>query len=1108
MKTRKTNILQIGGNTQINGITTYLLNVYERISQSFTFIFINTAFRESDKDIALKIEKLGGKIYHLPYKNNVADIEPQLKEIIVNEEIDVIHSHYFFSNGDFMRIASEMDVPIRISHCHNDKSKYMTNDEQHILEHSRELTERYATLKFANSEQSGRFFYGHYLFQTVDYLIGKGQFFEIAYKQLLFQKYNLDAKYKYSIFVGRFCFQKNTMFLIDIIKNTPDRKLLILGEGKEKERFISRIKAENIEDKFIFLDNTYNRNELYNLADSLLLPSLYEGFGIVLVEAQLAGLPCLASENVPQTANLGMVKYLPLEIIHWTESLQSINSFSKNRIDAKRFDNKVITNQIKEFYTCNNRLSELYINQGKEYMLGSERVFSNLEKVVGNFYKSAKLRNAKGWFYYDLQRFEGNGIEKNVRRANEDIIRWIPRIEKNANKNQPDYLVILGDMYSFGLGKPQSFETAFEYYLKAAELENLEAMCDLGYMYQVGQGCEKDLKKSFFWYKKSSDGGYLHSIRDLGQCCYFGLGTEQDFFKALECFEKASKMNYSHATTDLAFCYLDGKGVEQNSQKAAELLLLALKQGKGRTLRDLIAHDIDIDKLLNDNQIVYLNRTRIEKIDNNVLAENTVVVNKNIEYVRPQIFYDNITVQKFFVEKENPYYYAYGGVLYSKDKETLIRFPIGSPMREFEVPNHVKKLGDYCFQNCRNLVRIILHEEITSIGNSSFDDCKNLKKIEIPESIISIGDWAFHACDKIENIALSKNVKQIGTYAFGSCEKLASISVSPENPHYCSLNGDLYTKDLSRFLQYAIAKKWKQFVLPRKTKVIDFRAFSDALNLESVNTNRVTEINEKSFYWCRNLKEIILQSGCKINGNQVFDELSDNFQISYKSYGKTYLFADIHGHIRLDFLKEKLSNIELKSNDIVLILGDAGIVWSEPMNEEVKAFYVSLPCDVLFLDGNHENFYLLNRMEKIRKYGSVVHKVLDNVFHLSRGNSYLVNGYKYFVFGGAYSIKRDTNNSPVQFWKAEMPNEWEYQHGLGTLDKNKHSFDYILTHQAPKSILDKIQYHYSVNELPLLDYLDTIRNTARYDKWYFGHIHQDIEIGKFRGLYNEMEVIE
>jgi TPR repeat protein/predicted phosphohydrolase len=1105
---RKIKVLQIGGNAQKNGITTYILNVYERISEKFTFVCINTAFRDANIEVKNKICELGGKIYHLPYNGNIADIENDARKLIRDEQPDVIHAHYFSSNGDFLRIACEEDIPVRISHCHNNKTGYLTSDEQTAIDRQRDLIEQYATVKLACSAAGGKFLYKEYSFQNIGYCLNTKTFYPITDKKYLFEKYKIDSSYKYSIFIGRFAFQKNTPFLIDIAKPFKERKIIIVGDGDEKAKFIQRIQTENLEDKFVFIDDVGNLNELYNLADSLLLPSFYEGFGIVLVEAQCAGIPCFASEFVPRDADLGLVTYLPLKAELWTAELNTIAVSDYQNIDRSKFDGEKNIDKLISVYTSGNSIGELYIRQGKEYTLGSKRVTNNWKKVAENFRKAHELENPRGTFYYALQYFEGNGVEKNIKYAKSLVDKVASKIGKEAENGNSDYILILADMYSFGLGKQQSFETAFKWYLKAAEKGNAEAMCDLGYMYSAGQGTKKNLQQSFYWYTQSAERGYLHAIRDAGLCYYFGLGTPVNTEKAVEYFQSASDANYAHATSDLAFCYLEGKGVEQNEKKAVELFLRAVQQERNRTLRDLIAHNLDVDELLQNRRLIPIKREKIDRIDHNVLVDTTVVIPTNIREIDLNLFYGQKNINKFFVEKDNQYYFAVGGVLYSKDKSTLIRFPIGSAIKEFEVPKLVKVLGKSCFQNCRNMQKIILHEQITHIEDSAFDDCKSLSSVDIPKSVVFIGAWAFHGCDKLKKIALSENVKTIGEYAFGSCENLKEIIVSEKNKFFCSLHGNLYSKNFDTLFQYAIGKKEKLFALPQKTKRIAFRAFSDAYRLEDVSATRAESIGEKAFYYCKKLRKISLPENCRINGAQVFNFVSNKFQITRSEPGRTILFADIHGHLRLDFIKHKTSALCLQKNDVIIILGDAGIVWANPMNEAVKHFYSSLPCNTLFLDGNHENFTLLNTLQQVEKYGSKVHKVLDNVFHLTRGNVYLINGYKYFIFGGAYSIKKETATSPVNVWEEEMPNLTEYKNGLQRLKENSFSFDYILTHQAPKSVLDSIGYYYSNNETVLLDYFDGIKKSADFNRWYFGHIHQDIKNGKFCGLYNEIEVIE
>ena len=92
-----------------------------------------------------------------------------------------------------------------------------------------------------------------------------------------------------------------------------------------------------------------------------------------------------------------------------------------------------------------------------------------------------------------------------------------------------------------------------------------------------------------------------------------------------------------------------------------------------------------------------------------------------------------------------------------------------------------------------------------------------------------------------------------------------------------------------------------------------------------------------------------------------------------------YLVADIHGHIRLNWLKTLLDEKDLSSNDLLIILGDAGIVWSQDASKNVQEYYNSLPCKVLFLDGNHENFDLLETFPIVDLFAGKAGKVSDNI---------------------------------------------------------------------------------------------------------------------------------
>ena len=220
-----------------------------------------------------------------------------------------------------------------------------------------------------------------------------------------------------------------------------------------------------------------------------------------------------------------------------------------------------------------------------------------------------------------------------------------------------------------------------------------------------------------------------------------------------------------------------------------------------------------------------------------------------------------------------------------------------------------------------------------------------------------------------------------------------------------------------------------------------------------------------------------------------------------------YLAADIHGHIRLESLKTRLQTFPITSNDYLIILGDAGIIWSETEHKEVQAFYESLPLTTLFLDGNHENFDLLEAYPTINYLGGAAHKISDKLFHLMRGEIYTIENQTIFAFGGGFSLKKLTNSSPVNVWDREMPNESEYQNGIKNLARYNYTVDYMLSHVAPVKMADAMRIPLMKQEIALNKYLEEVRQKTSFKKWYFGHHHKDRDGENWSAIYDRVLVL-
>ena len=853
----KKKVIQIGGNLRLNGISSFIMTLYRNLQEEYQFIFINTA--EGKDHYRAEIEAMGGKVYDVIVKGKgltrALRQAKRIREIIREEKPIAVHSHYYSNNGLYLRQAFLENVPVRISHCHQSNPNGLTFGKRIAKFLSAKMVRKYATHSFACSDTARKFLYGiagEVFFNAVDY-----NRFSVSCEDI-YAKYSFDKGKRYCLFVGRFSEQKNTDFLLslcDAMKENASLHFLLVGHGPKKESIEQFIAEKGLKNVSILPPGS-NIPELLSISSAFLLPSRYEGLPITLIEAQAVGVPCIVSDAATREVQLGLIDYLPLTPELWknkiTERIKAAPQFMPK--ESILFDDKFQAALFDGIYS--NLDADEWIQRGKEYSIGSKRFIRSKELSLASFKRAHLLGNIRGTFYYALGFFEGNGTVKDREKAKELVAPIVLAVEHKANENIAEYVVILADMYSFGLGKEQDFNKAFTLYLKAAELGNLEAMCDLGYMYLVGQGVGMDKEKSTYWYKKSADLGYVHSMRDIGQNYLHGYGVKENAEIAARYFMLASENNYSHGTMDLAYCYLNEIGVTRDLAKVKELLLLALKQDTERTMRDLFALQIDIKKLLSDKVVSFLPMEEIVQIDEQNCYNGCVCVSEKIKSVDPSCFY-SAEVNKIFVEKRNPFYSAVAGVLFDKEKTTLVRFPPRSPEKMYKVPTGITVIGKHAFQNAKNLTEIILPDTLQIIEDSAFDDCKNLRKIVIPNTVTSIGAWAFHGCDKIQEIILPENVKVIGSYAFGSCESLLSIEVDKGNPTYCSYQGNLYTKDMRELLQYAIAKKDEMFVLPTETEKIAFRAVSDAYFIKSADLKNVQFVGEKAFYYAKSLERVI-----------------------------------------------------------------------------------------------------------------------------------------------------------------------------------------------------------------------------------------------------------
>ena len=150
---------------------------------------------------------------------------------------------------------------------------------------------------------------------------------------------------------GRLIPQKNQLFLINAFaeykKKTPKAKLLIIGDGPLFEKLEKKISKFGLADDVILESFREDINKCYSVLDLFAFPSLYEGLGMVAIEAQIAGVHVIASSNVPPEANVGNFEYRELNnsFLYTTKITASTNM----KIDDYSISLK--KNELEMFYT-------------------------------------------------------------------------------------------------------------------------------------------------------------------------------------------------------------------------------------------------------------------------------------------------------------------------------------------------------------------------------------------------------------------------------------------------------------------------------------------------------------------------------------------------------------------------------------------------------------------------------------------------------------------------------------------------------------------------------------------------------------------------------------
>lgn len=352
------------------GAETMIMNYYRNIDrEQVQFDFLLTCQGKSDYEE--EILSLGGRIYHITpltlrtmgaYQR---DIRNFLQE---HTEYRIVHSHNSSKSVFPLRIAKKMGIPVRISHSHNLFVGNAYSPKEILRKFLKRPLRKVSNFNFACSKDAAIWLYGEKFWKEKKVQILKNAIdvARFSYRKEIRQEYRkkFDLEDKFVVgHVGRFDQIKNHMFLLEIfseiLKKQENATLVLVGEGELCPKIKEEAGKKGILDKIIFTGLREDVPGLLQMMDVFVFPSLFEGLGIVLIEAQTSGLPCFASKDVipKEAAVTDLLEFVSLDepAPNWADKILQAQTGQNrqspiSKVQKAGYDISVEAKKLEKFY--------------------------------------------------------------------------------------------------------------------------------------------------------------------------------------------------------------------------------------------------------------------------------------------------------------------------------------------------------------------------------------------------------------------------------------------------------------------------------------------------------------------------------------------------------------------------------------------------------------------------------------------------------------------------------------------------------------------------------------------------------------------------------------
>lgn len=317
----------------------------------------------------------------------------------------------------------------------------------------------------------------------------------------------------------------------------------------------------------------------------------------------------------------------------------------------------------------------------------------------------------------------------------------------------------------------------------------------------------------------------------------------------------------------------------------------------------------DIIEIKSDTLVIpsTIDRKPVVAIGNGALElveVSKVVISNGITRIEAQAFYGNTNIkqisipesvadigmnalgncsklEKIELSSKNANYCLVNGVLYNKEKTSIIRYPAARKDETCFIEEGVVSIEAGAFSMSKNLAYVFFPKSLRSIGIEAFAGCI-LLDVDIPEKLIELEAFAFANCYSMRKIVIPKGIEEIAEGTFSGCEKATSITFL----------GTVKEIGYSAFSNCSLVNKVE---FKSSASFIGEMAFAFCTSLKSITLPSGTqEIADMAFYSCYNLEQIMIPDTVSFFGSMIFDQIS-NVVIKTPKESKAVEYAQLNG---------------------------------------------------------------------------------------------------------------------------------------------------------------------------------------------------------------------